>query len=103
MERFADQGSQDVFNRIDSKASRRAISTTARKKAERKLDQVVSAKVLGELAAVPNNDLKKHNEGGRFHGYYSVEINDQYRVMFRWTDAGAMAIEIADYHGHGKR
>ncbi len=32
------------------------------------------------------------------NGYHSIEVNDRYRVLFRWTDAGTMDIVIDDYH-----
>jgi proteic killer suppression protein len=31
-------------------------------------------------------------------GQHSIRINDQYRICFRWTDAGAIDVEIVDYH-----
>lgn len=35
---------------------------------------------------------------GERNGQYSIRINDQYRVCFRWTDAGPEDVETADYH-----
>ncbi len=64
----------------------------------RKLTQVVAATLLSDLAVPPANHLEFHKEGGRYNGYHSIEVNDQYRVLFRWTDAGAMDIVIDDYH-----
>ncbi len=98
MERFGDDGTRDVYNEVDSKGARRTISTTALKVARRKLAQVVAATKVSDLGFPPTNYLEKHKEGGRWSGYHSIQINDQYRVMFRWTDGGAMAIRIADYH-----
>ena len=53
---------------------------------------------LSDLAVPPANHLEFHKEGGRYNGYHSIEVNDQYRVLFHWTDAGAMDIAIDDYH-----
>jgi proteic killer suppression protein len=99
MERFGDQGTQDVYNQVDSKPARRTISTTAIKIARRKLAQVVSATKLADLGYPPHNHLELHKEGGRYNGYHSIEINDQYRILFRWTAEGARGIVIDDYHG----
>ncbi len=35
---------------------------------------------------------------GKRRGQYSIRVNDQWRVCFRWTDAGAEDVEIVDYH-----
>ena len=98
MPRFGNEGSQDVYNGTSTKAARRTISTTALKTARRKLAQVVAATRLSDLAVPPANHLEFHKEGGRYNGYHSIEVNDQYRVLFHWTDAGAMDIVIDDYH-----
>jgi proteic killer suppression protein len=98
VERFGDEGTRDVYNEVDSKAARRTISTTARTVARRKLGQVVSATRLADLGYPPNNKLELHKEGGRYNGYHSIEINDQYRILFRWTHEGATQIVIDDYH-----
>ena len=55
-----------------------------------------SAAVLGDLAVPPGNRLERL--AGDRRGQHSVRINDQYRICFRWTDAGADQVEIADYH-----
>ena len=36
---------------------------------------------------------------GRLEGWHSIRINDQWRIVFRWTDAGPEGVEIVDYHG----
>ncbi len=64
--------------------------------ARRKLVQVNSAAVLGDLAAPPGNRLEALR--GDLAGLHSIRINDQWRVVFRWTDAGPEEVEIVDYH-----
>ncbi|WP_199755994.1 type II toxin-antitoxin system RelE/ParE family toxin, partial [Chroococcidiopsis cubana] len=39
---------------------------------------------------------KKHRS--RLNAYYSIRINDQYRICFGWSEAGAIDVEIVDYH-----
>lgn len=62
----------------------------------RKLTMLDNAKLLGDLKAPPGNRLEALV--GDRAGQYSIRINDQFRICFRWTDAGPEAVEIADYH-----
>jgi toxin HigB-1 len=66
------------------------------KVARRKLVQVNSAAALGDLAAPPGNRLEPLK--GKLAGRHSIRINDQWRIVFRWTDAGPRDVEIVDYH-----
>ncbi|MNR47237.1 Toxin HigB-1 [compost metagenome] len=51
---------------------------------------------LDDLRVPPGNRLESL-KGDRL-GQYSIRINDQWRVCFRWSDAGADDVEIVDYH-----
>lgn len=62
----------------------------------RKLDMLASAVALGDLRSPPGNRLEKL--GGDRKGQWSIRINDQWRLCFRWTAAGAEDVEIVDYH-----
>jgi toxin HigB-1 len=64
--------------------------------ARRKLDQLNQAEVLGDLRAPPSNRLEKLK--GERDGQHSIRMNDQWRVCFRWTQAGAEDVGIVDYH-----
>jgi len=64
--------------------------------ARRKLRQLEIAARLNDLRVPPGNRLEPL-KGDRV-GQYSIRINDQWRVCFRWTEAGAEDVEIADYH-----
>ena len=55
-----------------------------------------SAAVLTDLAVPPGNRLEAL--AGDRSGQHSIRINDQYRICFRWTDAGPDDVEITDYH-----
>lgn len=68
------------------------ISTVAR----RKLRQLEIAARLGDLRVPPGNRLEALK--GDRAGQHSIRINDQFRVCFRWTAAGAEDVEIVDYH-----
>jgi proteic killer suppression protein len=62
----------------------------------RRLVQIDSADELRDLASPPTNRLEAL-KGGRA-GQYSVRVNDQYRICFRWKDGHAFDVEITDYH-----
>ena len=64
--------------------------------ATRKLQMIDSAVELKDLRAPPANRLEAL-KGNRV-GQYSIRINDQWRVCFRWTAAGITDVEIVDYH-----
>ena len=55
-----------------------------------------AAKILKDLEIPPGNRLEKL-EGDR-NGQYSIRINDQWRVCFRWDEGTAVNVEIVDYH-----
>lgn len=62
----------------------------------RKLGIVDAAEQLEELRVPPGNRLEKLK--GARAGQYSLRINDQWRICFRWKDGNAYAVEIVDYH-----
>ncbi|WP_290996873.1 type II toxin-antitoxin system RelE/ParE family toxin [Gordonibacter sp.] len=62
----------------------------------RKLRQLEVATVLDDLRVPPGNRLEALK--GNRAGQYSIRINDQFRLCFVWTDAGAQHVEIVDYH-----
>ena len=66
------------------------------KVARRKLVQLNNARVLGDLSAPPGNRLEALR--GNLAGRHSIRINDQWGIVFRWTDAGPGQVEIVDYH-----
>jgi len=68
------------------------IETVAR----RKLRQLEIAGRLDDLRVPPGNRLEALK--GVRSGQYSVRINDQWRLCFRWTNAGPRDVEIVDYH-----
>ena len=64
--------------------------------ARRKLDMLHYAARLDDLKAPPGNRLEALS--GDLKGYHSIRINEQWRIVFRWTDAGAVEVRITDYH-----
>jgi proteic killer suppression protein len=66
------------------------------KTARRKLIMLDAASFLEALNSPPGNRLEALK--GDLAGKHSIRINDQWRVLFRWTDAGPEDVEIIDYH-----
>ena len=64
--------------------------------ANRKLLIIDAAETLNDLRVPPGNRLEQLR--GDRAGQYSVRINDQWRICFSWTAAGAADVEITDYH-----
>jgi toxin HigB-1 len=62
----------------------------------RKLLILDAADVIGDLRVPPGNRLEKLK--GDRAGYYSIRVNQQWRICFRWTHAGPEDAEIVDYH-----
>lgn len=62
----------------------------------RKLAMLNRAAALSDLRVPPGNRLEALR--GDRQGQHSIRINDQWRVCFVWSQAGAVAVEIVDYH-----
>lgn len=74
----------------------RSIDPRIHRVALRKLRQVGSAESIEDLRVPPGNRLEALK--GDRAGQHSIRINDQWRICFRWTDAGPEEVEIVDYH-----
>lgn len=93
---FSDQATSDIFNGIESKQARKRLPMELWKSASRKLDQLDSIVAIDELKVPPGNRLEKLR--GSREDQMSIRINDQYRICFAWGEAGAVNVEIIDYH-----
>ncbi len=62
----------------------------------RKLDYLNAAAREEDLRVPPGNRLEALK--GEYEGKYSIRINDQFRIVFRFVDADAFDVEIVDYH-----
>ena len=81
-----------VFDRQSSKKLPGDIQFVAL----RKLRILSNAHAINDLRSPPANRLEKL--GGGREGYYSIRINDQWRVCFVWQDGDAHEVGIVDYH-----
>ena len=66
------------------------------RQAKRKLELLNAASRLQDLMVPPSNRLEKLK--GRLARFHSVRINDQWRIIFRWSDGEAHEVRIVDYH-----
>jgi proteic killer suppression protein len=64
--------------------------------AKRKLEAVNAARRLDDLTKPPSNRLEKLK--GNLDGFYSIRVNDQWRVIFSWIDGEPHNVQILDYH-----
>jgi proteic killer suppression protein len=89
---FADKPTAAIFAGLQVKKLPKEIQNAAR----RKLKMIDAAITVETLRVPPGNrlELLKGNRSGQ----YSIRINDQWRICFRWDGADAFEVEIADYH-----
>lgn len=88
---FRSEDTEDLLN--DVLVPRfRAVEWTAR----RKLLYLHRARLLEDLKAPPGNRLEALK--GDRKGQYSIRVNDQWRICFRWDDGNVYDVEIVDYH-----
>ena len=72
------------------------MDATLQRKAQLKLRYIEVAVAVNDLRTPPGNRLEKL--GGDRKGTYSIRVNQQYRICFRWTAQGAEEVEFTDYH-----
>ena len=64
--------------------------------AKRKLEMLNAASRLDDLLAPPSNRLEKLQ--GTLSEFYSIRVNDQWRIVFKWIDGHAHEVQVTDYH-----
>jgi proteic killer suppression protein len=89
---FQDKETERIFSRHFS----RRIPPNLHRLAWRKLAILDAAERLDDLRVPPGNRLEKLS--GTREGQYSIRINDQWRICFRWKEEDAYEVEIVDYH-----
>lgn len=89
---FRSREAERIWRGDISRKLPRQIQETAR----RKLRYLNNARTLQDLRIPPANRLEALK--GDREGQYSLRINDQWRICFRWTAAGADDVDIIDYH-----
>ncbi len=89
---FGNKKTKSIWNgeRADNLSD--AIQQTAR----RKLRMLNNSQNISDLLIPPSNRLEKLK--GNLKGFYSIRINDQWRIVFKWENGNAEEIQIIDYH-----
>lgn len=89
---FKGKQAERIFNGFFSKRLPQQIQ----RKARTRLVQLYAAVSVEDLRLPPSNHLEQLS--GDRHGQYSIRINDQYRICFKWCDGSVVDVEIVDYH-----
>lgn len=89
---FAGKATAAVFAGLEVRRLPRTIQDAAR----RKLKLIDAASSLGILRVPPGNRLEALH--GDRKGQWSIRVNEQWRICFRWSDGDAHDVEIVDYH-----
>jgi len=92
---FGDRATEDLFHGIRSNRVRRFPPTIV-EAALQKLDSLNAAHALDDLRSPPGNRLEALR--GDLRGFYSIRINNQWRIIFRWQPSQAYDVRIVDYH-----
>ena len=88
---FLNRDTAELFR----KGSSRRFAAISRV-ALRKLIQMNQARILGDLAVPPGN--RPEALRGNLSGFHSIRVNDQWRIVFRWTNEGPAQVAIVNYH-----
>ncbi len=89
---FSSKETEKIWEGIRSTKLPNAIQETAR----RKLRMLNNSLDLKDLTIPPSNRLEKLK--GEINEYYSIRINDQWRIKFKWINGHSYNVEIIDYH-----
>jgi toxin HigB-1 len=92
---FGDKGTSDPFHGIPSRYARK-LPGQIHELALYKLDVLNAAQALDDLRSPPGNRLETLK--GELKGFYSIRINSQWRIIFRWVESSATDVQILDYH-----
>jgi proteic killer suppression protein len=93
---FKDQGTCDIAEERATKAARKKLPAGLHAGAYRKLVFLDNAHALTDLTAWKSLRLEKLHADRK--NQFSIRINDQYRICFRWSGADAFEVEVVDYH-----
>lgn len=92
---FGNKSTSDLFHGISSHHARK-LSSQIHELALYKLDVLNAAQVIDDLRSPPGNRLEQLK--GALKGFYSIRINSQWRIIFRWAEGSATDVQIVDYH-----
>jgi len=74
----------------------KGVSTEIQEITRRKLRMLNNSQNIADLQIPPSNRLEKL--GGRLKHFYSIRVNDQWRIIFHWQNSNASEVQLIDYH-----
>ena len=89
---FGSKETEKIWNGVKSSK----IPPEIQKIGRRKLRMINNSTDLNDLRIPPSNRLEKLS--GNLKDFYSIRINDQWRIIFKWQAGNAQEVEIIDYH-----
>jgi len=89
---FGSKETEKIWNGVRSSK----IPPEIQKIGRRKLRMINNSIDLNDLRIPPSNRLEKLS--GNLKDFYSIRLNDQWRIIFRWQAGNAQEVEIIDYH-----
>lgn len=93
---FKNTGTEDINYGKATKDAFRLLPQDLHRKARVKLARLGAATSMLDLQEIRGNRFEKL--GGDRKGQFSIRINDQYRICFKWENGDAVDVEIVDYH-----
>jgi proteic killer suppression protein len=91
---FGDQRTQDLFHGQTTREVKR-LDAALVKATVRKLDVILAAAAVVALRAPPGNRLEALQ--GDPEGWFSIRVNGQWRLVFRWLDGAAQDVKLVEY------
>lgn len=95
IEQFSSKSAQDIYDGIDSKNARK-VPSSLHPKICRLFDRLNIIEDVLELRIPPSNRLEKLQ--GPLQEYWSIRVNRQWRIIFKWHNNAVYDVDIVDYH-----
>lgn len=92
---FKSKIAENIFDGFESRLTRK-IPTDLHNKTRRLFDQINAATEIETLRVPPGNNLEKLK--GDLKDHWSIRINKQWRIIFKWKNHDALDVDIIDYH-----
>ena len=92
IESFGDSATENIYRGLRV----RGLPGDIQERARRKLRMLNQARIVEDLQIPPGNRLEQLK--GNLAGYWSIRINQQWRIIFRWQDGATKDVTIIDYH-----
>jgi proteic killer suppression protein len=92
IESFGDSATENIYRGLRV----RGLPGGIQERARRKLRMINQARIVEDLQIPPGNRLEQLK--GNLNGFWSIHINQQWRIIFRWKDGTKQEVTIIDYH-----